>query len=208
MSLRTLPELLIATRNAGKVREIISLCADMPLRLRSLADFPETIEAEETGATFAENASLKARFYAAQTGLWALADDSGLEVDALGGAPGVRSARYAGPNATDAERVTLLLRELGHAGAEAGRRARFICAIAIVDPATGTAHIFSGKCEGQIAHAPRGTKGFGYDPVFIPEGYQQTFGELPAHIKQRISHRARALAAAHVFLYQKLGGTA
>ena len=192
--------LLIATRNQGKVREIEELISDLPVRLLCLADFPETTEVEETGATFAENAALKALAYAEQTGLPALADDSGLEVDALGGAPGIRSARYAGADASDADRIEQLLAELARTG-DSERRARFVCAVAFVS--AGDAEqppIFMGICEGRVAHAPRGNGGFGYDPVFIPEGYELTFGELPSEIKRRISHRARALAAARSFL--------
>jgi XTP/dITP diphosphohydrolase len=193
------PELLIATSNKGKIIEYQSLLAPIGLRLRNMAEFPEIGEVEETGATFSDNAVLKARAYAGQTGLWALADDSGLEVDALGGAPGVFSARYGGEGATDAQRLERLLKELAGFG-EQERRARFICVIAIADPAGRIANISTGKCEGLIARAPRGTHGFGYDPVFIPDGYEQTFGELPSEIKQIISHRARAMKQAHSFL--------
>lgn len=192
-------ELLIATGNAGKVREVMRLLDGLPLRLRSLAEFSGVAEVEETGATFAENAALKATVYAGQTGLWTLADDSGLEVDALGGAPGVFSARYAGAGASDAERVSRLLAELSRTG-DCERRARFVCVIAIADPAARLAHTSTGICEGRIALAPRGAGGFGYDPIFIPDGYQASFGELPVEIKQRISHRAIALEAARPFL--------
>jgi XTP/dITP diphosphohydrolase len=193
-------ELLIATRNAGKIVEVESLLDGLPLRLRSLAEFPEIGEVEETGTTFAENAALKASNYAAQTRLWTLADDSGLEVEALGGAPGVYSARYAGgAGATDAERNAKLLAELSRTR-DAERRARFVCVIAISDPSARLVNSSTGICEGRIALAPRGVEGFGYDPVFIPEGYQQSFGELLPEIKQRISHRARALEAARSFL--------
>jgi XTP/dITP diphosphohydrolase len=197
-------ELLIATRNAGKVREVRELLSDLAIALRGLQDFPLTTEVEETGATFAENASIKALAYAAQTGLWAIADDSGLEVDALGGAPGVYSARYAGAHASDAERIELLLYELERTG-DAYRRARFVCAIAVADPQGNIKQVSEGRCEGRIAHAPRGTRGFGYDPVFVPEGHEQSFGELPSEIKAKISHRARALAEARSFLL-KLSG--
>jgi XTP/dITP diphosphohydrolase len=193
-------ELLIATRNAGKVHEVEALLDGLPLRLRSLAEFPEIGEVEETGTTFAENAALKASSYAAQTRLWSLADDSGLEVEALGGAPGVFSARYAGgAGASDADRIAQLLAELSRTH-DAERRARFVCVIAISDPAARLVNTSIGTCEGSIAHAPRGVEGFGYDPVFIPDGYQQSFGELSPEIKQRISHRARALEAARSFL--------
>ncbi|HLL75739.1 MAG TPA: XTP/dITP diphosphatase [Pyrinomonadaceae bacterium] len=192
-------ELLVATKNAGKVRELTELLAGVPLRLRSLSDFPDAPEVEETGETFEENARLKAVRYATHAGLLTLADDSGLEVAALGGAPGVRSARYAGESAADAERIGLLLRELSRANSD-DRRARFVCAIALHDPLRGAPEVFTADCPGRIAPAPRGTNGFGYDPVFIPDGYEQTFAELPAAVKQQISHRARALRLAREFI--------
>jgi XTP/dITP diphosphohydrolase len=192
-------ELLIATNNAGKIRELTSLLSNLPLRLRRLSEFPQISEVEETGRTFAENAELKARLYSRQTNLRALADDSGLEVDALNGAPGVLSARYAGAHATAEERNARLLAELSLKGGEQ-RSARFICAIALYEPGEETTHLFSGVCEGRIAQRPRGRGGFGYDPLFIPAGYDQTFGELPEELKQQISHRARALAAVRAYL--------
>lgn len=196
-------ELLIATRNKGKLREFAALLADLPVRLCSFTDFPHLREAEETGATFAENATLKARSAAAQTKLLTVADDSGLEVDALQGRPGVRSARYAGENASDDERMRRLLSELSDVP-EANRRARFVCALAFADPATNFLQVFTGTCEGRIAFEPCGTGGFGYDPVFIPDGYRATFGELPAGVKEQISHRARALELAECFLRNRI----
>ena len=192
-------ELLVATHNAGKVVELARLLSDLPLRLRLLSEVGDIPEAVETGATFAENAALKAAHYSARSGLLTLSDDSGLVVDALGGRPGVYSARYAGPHATYAERMEKLLEELAATG-DGERRARFVCVIAIADPSTGEIETFDGLCEGRIARAPRGTRGFGYDPVFVPEGHAQTFGELPDEIKRDISHRARALAKAAGFL--------
>src|SRR5215216_3875044 len=188
-------ELLVATNNKGKVRELSQLLSDFPLRLRLLEEFPGLTEAEETGATFAENATLKALHYSAHGGPLTLSDDSGLVVDALNGAPGVRSARYAGREATYAERMSKLIGELDATGDEE-RRARFVCVIAVADPSAGTLHTFEGACEGRIARAPRGTGGFGYDPLFIPDGHDRTFGELPAEIKHILSHRARALEQA------------
>jgi XTP/dITP diphosphohydrolase len=192
-------ELLVATNNAGKVRELSQLLSGFPLRLRLLSEFEGISEAEETGETFAENATIKALYYSAHTGLLTLSDDSGLAVDALGGAPGVRSARYAGREATYAERMSKLLGEIAATG-DAERRARFVCVIAVADPATGTLHTFEGTCEGRIAHAPHGNGGFGYDPLFIPNGHERTFGELSAEVKHSLSHRARALkqAAQHL----------
>jgi XTP/dITP diphosphohydrolase len=188
-------ELLVATNNKGKVRELSQLLSDFPLSLRLLEEFPAIEEAEETGATFAENATIKALHYSTRAGLLTLSDDSGLAVDALGGAPGVYSARYAGREATYAERMSKLLGELEATG-DAARRARFVCVIAVADPSAATLRTFEGTCEGRLARAPRGTGGFGYDPLFIPDGHTQTFGELPAEVKHTLSHRARALQKA------------
>lgn len=188
-------ELLVATNNAGKVRELSQLLSGLPFRLRLLGEFAGVTEAEETGATFAENATLKALHYSAHSHLLTLSDDSGLVVDALGGAPGVHSARYAGREATYAERMSKLLGALDATG-DAERRARFVCVIAVADPSADTLHTFEGICEGRIARAPRGTGGFGYDPLFIPDGHDKTFGELPEEVKHSLSHRARALAQA------------
>ncbi|HJR08529.1 MAG TPA: XTP/dITP diphosphatase [Pyrinomonadaceae bacterium] len=192
-------ELLIATNNTGKIRELTNLLSNLPLRLRRLSEFSQISEVEETGQTFAENAELKARLYSRQTNLWTLADDSGLEVDALGGAPGVLSARYAGAHATSEERNARLLSELSLTGDEQ-RSARFICVIALYEPGEEMTHLFNGVCEGRIAQRPQGRGGFGYDPLFIPAGYEQTFGELPDELKQQISHRARALAKVRAYL--------
>jgi XTP/dITP diphosphohydrolase len=184
-------EIVTATKNAGKIKELKELLVKLPFRLRSLNDFPKIIEPEETGATFVENAVLKAEYYSLQTKLWALADDSGLEVEALSGAPGVFSARYAGDDATDSERIKKLLEEINETKKE-NRRARFVCAMAIADERGKVKHIAEGICKGRIAFAPRGSNGFGYDPVFIPDGFSQTFGELSTDIKQQLSHRAQA----------------
>ncbi|HEU4594647.1 MAG TPA: RdgB/HAM1 family non-canonical purine NTP pyrophosphatase [Pyrinomonadaceae bacterium] len=192
-------ELLVATHNEGKTRELVELLAGTPLKLRGLSELPWIEEAEETGATFAENAVLKARHYGSLSGLRTLADDSGLAVDALGGEPGIYSARYGGREISYAERMALLLEALDATG-DRERRARFVCVIALADPRTGEVETFEGVCEGRIADAPRGTGGFGYDPLFVPEGFTQSFGELPSEIKQRLSHRARALSKARQFL--------
>ena len=192
-------ELLVATGNAGKLREIRALLDDLPITLVSLADFP-TIEAvAETGSTFVENAALKALGYARQAGVFTLADDSGLEIDALEGAPGVRSARYLGDHASYADRMNALLTALKAAN-DVARTARFVCALAIASDKQEMLYTTEGTCEGRIAGSPRGTGGFGYDPVFLPEGFTQTFGELSADIKSGISHRGRALAKARQFL--------
>ncbi len=183
-------ELLIATKNAGKIKEIEKLLADLPVRLKSLGDFPNIVEAEETGSTFAENAVLKATSYALQTKLRALADDSGLQVESLNGAPGVFSARYAGENASDEDRIEKLLKELSSIQQ---RRAQFVCAMAVADEMGEVKFIAEGVCSGKIALTASGTNGFGYDSVFIPDGFSHSFGELPGDTKQQISHRAQAL---------------
>jgi XTP/dITP diphosphohydrolase len=184
--------LLLGTRNPGKVIEITTILAGSGWSFSSLREFPEVGTAAEDFATYAENAIAKARFYAVATGVLALADDSGLEVAALGGAPGVYSARYAGDGASDADRRALLLTELAKVDSR-DRRARFVAAVAIATPSGAVAHVSEGICEGLIIFEPRGTGGFGYDPLFVPDGYNQTFAELSDDIKNRISHRARAL---------------
>jgi XTP/dITP diphosphohydrolase len=193
--------LLLGTRNPGKVIEITNILAASGWSFSSLQEFPDVGEAEENFVTFAENAIAKACFYSSATGLSALADDSGLEVAALGGAPGVFSARYAGAHASDADRRALLLSELGKTG-DSNRRARFVAVVAIATPAGEILNLSEGICEGTITFSPRGTGGFGYDPLFVPDGYDQTFAELPDAIKNLISHRARALLGTREFLSQ------
>lgn len=189
--------LVIATRNPGKVRELAELLADLPVRLLSLADFPELPEIPEEGETFAANAVAKARQVATLTGLPALADDSGLEVAALGGRPGVHSARYAADLTaplppTDEDNWRKLLKEL-HGVPEGERQARFVCVIALALP-DGRLFTTRGECPGVIATEPRGNQGFGYDPVFWLPEYQATMAEVGLEVKNRLSHRARALA--------------
>ena len=191
--------LLIATGNEGKMIEVREILSDLPFHLVSLNDFPGVTTIEETGATFEENAALKAAGYASQTGVLTLADDSGLEVQALGGRPGVRSARDAGEHASDLQRVEKLLLELTATG-ETNRNARFVSVIAIADKNGALLSVSVGACDGTIALAPRGTRGFGYDPVFVPKGYDFSFSELLPEIKNRISHRARALSQAREYL--------
>jgi XTP/dITP diphosphohydrolase len=191
--------LLLGTRNAGKVKEITSILGDSGWSFSSLQQFENVGSAEENGNTYAENAIGKAKFYASATGLWTLADDSGLEVAALGGGPGVFSARYAGDDATDADRRDLLLSELARTGDE-HRRARFVAAVAIANAGGELMNAAEGVCEGIITFGPCGDGGFGYDPLFIPDGYNQTFAELPEIVKDRISHRARALMKTKLFL--------
>ena len=191
--------LLVATGNPGKLEELRQLLGDLPFDLYGLERCPGVERISETGESFVENASLKATGYANQTNLLTLADDSGLEVDALGGAPGVFSARYAGQGASDAERTTKILAELSNIEAER-RSARFVSAVAIASSEGQILNISVGTCSGQISFAPRGSGGFGYDPLFIPIGYDKTFAELNPEIKNGISHRARALAGARRFL--------
>ncbi|MGD8625646.1 MAG: RdgB/HAM1 family non-canonical purine NTP pyrophosphatase [Anaerolineae bacterium] len=194
-------KLLVATNNPGKIREYEDLLAELPPGVE--ITFPARegldLEVEESGRTFEENARLKAEAYAAASGLPALADDSGLEVDALGGAPGVRSARYGGPGASDEDRYRKLLAALD--GLPAGRRAaRFRCVVALALPG-GPVWTAEGRFEGEIGFTPRGAHGFGYDPVFVVAGYGgQTLAELAPELKNRISHRARALEAARPHL--------
>jgi len=178
--------LVIASGNAGKVREFAALLADLGLEVRPQ---PEGLEVEETGATFAENARLKAVAVARATGCWALADDSGLSVDALGGAPGVHSARYAD---NDAARIARLLDELAAAGA---RSARFSAALALADPGGAVVLEVEGHCPGTILEAPRGEGGFGYDPVFFVPEAGLSFAEMPHSQKAALGHRGRAFAA-------------
>lgn len=194
-------ELLIATQNKGKIRELKELLSDSLFILRGLDEFSKIEDVEETGLTFSENAILKAKSYALQTGLWTLADDSGLEVEALDGRPGVLSARFAGvgEKTADEENTRKLLDELKNSKKNS-RAARFFCAMAVSDEKGDIKFLADGICKGKIAVSPSGTNGFGYDPVFIPEGFDQTFGELSGEIKQKISHRARALKKIIAFL--------
>lgn len=199
-------DLVIASGNAGKVREFAALLAELPLRVRPQ---PEGLEVEETGSTFAENARLKAQTVAVASGCWALADDSGLAVDALGGAPGVFSARYA---PSDAERIARLLAELAAADAhrrEQGlppeRSARFSAALAVADP-SGTIRLeVEGHCPGVILEAPRGSGGFGYDPVFLVPELDLSFAEMDKATKARVGHRGRAFALLEPRLRELVG---
>lgn len=186
--------LLVATNNPGKVREYEDLLVHLPFDITYPAREGMTLDVAETGETFEENARLKALAYAQASGLLTLADDSGLEVDALGGAPGVYSARYAGPDSSDADRYRKLLAALGDVP-QPGRTARFHCVVALAWP-DGRVRAAHGTVEGQIGVGPRGKHGFGYDPVFIVAGYGGlTMAELPPDVKNRISHRARAVQA-------------
>lgn len=204
--------LVMASRNPGKVRELGEILKDLDLSLLSLTDFPELPEIPEAGATFRENAAAKARETARLTGLPALADDSGLEVEALGGAPGVFSARYAQDRThpaapTDQDNWRKLIEELQGVPWEQ-RRARFVCEIALALP-DGRLFTARGECPGIIAYEPKGSQGFGYDPVFWVPEFGRTMAELGPERKNRISHRARALAALRELLAglkDELGG--
>jgi XTP/dITP diphosphohydrolase len=182
--------LVLATRNPGKTREIRELLKDFPVRIKNLDDFGPTPDVEEDGLTFDENAFKKASFTAKILGLPALADDSGLEVEALDGAPGVHSARYAGPSATDEEKIAKLLQDME---GKTNRAAAFMCVISIAVP-SGVALTYEGRCEGLIADAPAGDNGFGYDPVFYYPPLKRTFAQLSSEEKNRVSHRGKALA--------------
>jgi len=185
-------KVILASRNLHKLRELQELLPIPGLQLLSLADFPAAPEVEETGDTFEANARLKARTAALATGLWALADDSGLEVYALNLQPGVRSARFAGRHGDYAANNRKLLAMLENVP---DRRARFRCVFALSSP-RGRVRTVEGSCAGTITSSPRGTHGFGYDPIFVPEGHSRTFAEMSPREKNRLSHRGRAAAAA------------
>jgi len=184
-------EVVIATRNSGKLREIQAILAPLELKILSLRDFAGIAEIIEDGQTFEENAVKKAAAVSRLTGRMAIADDSGLAVDALQGRPGVFSSRYAGEKATDAERYQKLLKEMAGTP-QAKRGAAFICAMAVASPG-GKVKVVEGECRGEIAFSPRGSYGFGYDPVFYFPERGKTMAELEPEVKNRISHRARAL---------------
>ena len=188
---RFLQEVIIATRNPGKLREIEAILSPFSLKILSLKDFPGIPEVLEDGATFAENAGKKAKTIARLTGRLGIADDSGLAVEALKGRPGVFSSRYAGENATDQERCQKLLEEMAEIP-PGQREAAFLCVIAVALP-DGKMQMVQGECRGSIALAPRGKQGFGYDPIFFIPEFAKTMAELEPEVKNRISHRARAL---------------
>jgi XTP/dITP diphosphohydrolase len=199
---------VLATRNAAKLRELTRILgAEHPggtqIRLAGLDEFPGAPDVPETGATFEENALLKARAIARYTGLRAVADDSGLCVDALNGMPGVRSARWAGGHGDDRANLELVLAQV--ADVPDGRRgAQFVCAAALVGPGSGPRGarewVVTGRLEGQLVRVPRGSGGFGYDPIFLPDGFEQTTAEMSAEAKDAISHRGRAFRALAPFI--------
>ncbi len=197
-------KLLLATTNQGKLKEYRRLFADLSLELVAPGDIGSTLQVEEDASTFAENARLKAVAFATESGLAALADDSGLEVDALGGEPGTRSARYAGDDAGDADRIAFLLERMKDVPWEE-RTARFCCVIAFARP-DGAVKYRRGECRGKIALEPRGEHGFGYDPVFFLPELSRTMAELSPAEKDRISHRGEAARKAHDLLAKEFVG--
>ena len=189
------PRIALATHNPHKLRELGRICGEWPVEwvsveTRDPGDFPDV---EETGADYLENASLKARAVAEALGMPALADDSGIEVDALGGRPGPRSARYAGEHATDEENLRALIQAI-RGVPTSGRTARYRCVAALAHPGAGVEHV-EGACEGTLRTRPAGSGGFGYDPIFTPVGWDRTMAELTDEEKDRISHRGRAFRA-------------
>jgi XTP/dITP diphosphohydrolase len=207
------PDILIATNNEGKIREIAHALQGLPVRWRFLSEFPELHSVSEVGNTYEKNATLKALEYSKHTRLCARADDSGLEVHALGGQPGVHSARYGGAGMSDLDRIELLLGSLRQVEGRR-RKARFVSSMVLALPSSeGHAessevlHVATGFCEGRITISPRGSNGFGYDPVFAPDGYKETFVELSDEVKGRISHRAQALLKMKQFIERWISST-
>lgn len=183
-------ELVIATHNQGKLQEFRELMKELPVQIKCLSDFEAIEEPEETGKTFAANAKLKAAYYAKKTGMVCIADDSGLEVQALDGAPGVRSARYAGEKATDEENNQLLLHNMKF---QVKRTCRFRCALAVVQPDGRVLYETDGSCDGMLLHEPLGTGGFGYDPLFWSTELHKGMAEATMQEKNKISHRGKAI---------------
>ena len=193
-----MPRLLLATGNKNKLHELRSLFQDLPYELVTPSEIGIDDKVDESGTTLEENARLKAIAFAASSCLLTLADDSGLEVEALGGEPGVFSSRYAGENATDADRVRFLLSKLKGIP-EGKRQAKFRCVIAVAVP-DGKVELFAGECRGIITFEPRGEGGFGYDPIFYLPQFGKTMAELPPEVKNRVSHRGQAAARARSLL--------
>lgn len=197
-------EVLVATSNEGKVREITTALKGLSLKILTLKDFPALLEVDEIGENYEDNATAKALGYARQTGFPAIAEDSGLEVESLGGRPGFLSSRYGGREISDAARNQHLLMETAHVGMPR-RAARFVSIVVLARPSSDKTQprvlaITRGVCEGTIARNARGAHGFGFDSIFIPSGYDQTFGELEDTIKNRISHRAQSMLKMRPFL--------
>jgi XTP/dITP diphosphohydrolase len=194
-------KIFIASKNNGKIKEIKSVLNPLNIEVLSLLDRPDIDDIKETGKTFQANALIKAKEVYEKVNMPVLADDSGLEVDFLNGAPGVYSARYAGENATDIQNCEKLLKQLNGVPSDK-RGAKFRCVLVLIDG--NKQYLFEGICEGKITDAPRGDKGFGYDPLFIPTGYTKTFGELDFEVKNKISHRGISLQKLKDFLPEQI----
>jgi XTP/dITP diphosphohydrolase len=194
-----MPRLIVGTRNRKKLAELLDLLGDLPIEVVDLSPYPDAPEIDETGTTFEANARLKATGLAKALRGWVLAEDSGLVVPALGGDPGIRSARYAGAHGDDAANNAKLLAALA-GKPPADRAAYYVCVAALADPAGHVHAVTEGRCHGTIVEEPRGTGGFGYDPLFLVPEYHRTFGELSPRVKQALSHRARAVVAMRPFL--------
>ena len=202
-----LPSLLIGTQNSGKIVEIKRILGEIPAESVSLNDLPEIASPVEDGATFLDNAVIKAMYYFKQSGIMAMADDSGLEVDALSGAPGVRSARYGGEGLNDSDRTALLLEQMCDV-ADDKRSARFRCVIAVAGAGMPNGYITAeGVVDGMITREPRGDNGFGYDPIFVPDGEVRTTAELSESEKDALSHRGIALRSLRLDLLKILSGS-
>lgn len=195
------PRVYIVTRNQGKLTEIRDILEAFGIEARSIYEITDIGEVAETGKTYLDNALLKARAGFAKTGLLSIGEDSGLEVDALGGLPGIHSARFGGPELSQKERINLLLEHLRGVPQEK-RTARFVCVVALASP--WGEKVFEGICEGYIAEEPQGELGFGYDPVFVFPPFEKTFAQLGPEVKNRVSHRAMALRKLAQFLREKI----
>jgi XTP/dITP diphosphohydrolase len=200
-----MPRLVLGSRNKKKLREMVELLGDLGLDLTDLTPYPAAPDVEETAATFVGNATLKATALAPALGEWVIGEDSGLVVPALGGAPGVYSARYAGTHGDDAANNAKLLAELAPYSGD-DRAAYYVSTAVLADPAGRVVAAVEGRCHGVIASQPRGSGGFGYDPLFVVPEFGQTFGELPPEVKQRMSHRARAFAQLRPVIERELAG--
>jgi len=202
-----MPRLVIGSRNQKKLVELQDLLGDLPIELTNLSPWPNVPDVDETGATFEENARLKATGYAKATGEWVLAEDSGLVVPALKGQPGIYSARYAGTHGDDAANNAKLLAELASL-AEDKRSAYYVCVAALASPDGDVKAVAEGRCHGIIVKVSRGSGGFGYDPLFEVPEFHQTFGELSLRVKQALSHRARAVSQLRATIRNMASGAA
>jgi XTP/dITP diphosphohydrolase len=199
-----MPRLVLGSRNKKKLGELVDLLGDLGIELTDLSPYPNAPEVDETGTTFAENAQLKAATLAPVLGEWVLGEDSGLVVPALGGQPGVYSARYAGRHGDDAANNAKLLAELADKHGDA-RAAYYVSTVALADPTGKIVAVVEGRCHGVIGHEPRGEGGFGYDPLFLIPEYHASFGELSSRVKHALSHRGRAIGQLRPLLRKALG---